>query len=250
MNKNLIICEKPNSATSEFFKSLRTNIQFALKPTQKTIFITSPSAGDGKSFVCSNLAITFTQMGKKVLIIDLDLRRRTQHKAFDIANTTGMSILLNDDNFKDEINLDDALIKFTKDTCVENLFLITSGPIPNNPSEILMNGNLEKLITHLEKIYDYIFIDVPPVNVVTDTSIIARYVESAVLVASVGKTQIRSLKDAKKTLDKSQVNILGVVANRVPINKRIYKNSGYKYEYEYTSNLPIDSSKKQKLNCG
>lgn len=244
MNSNLITFEEPNSITSELFKSLRTNVQFALKPEQKTILITSASTGDGKSFVCSNLATTFTQIGKKVIILDLDLRKRTQHKVFDIANATGMSILLNDDNFKEDLNLDNILVKFIKETSVKNLFLITAGPIPHNPSEILMNGNLKKLIEHLEEIYDYVFIDAPPVNVVTDTSIISKYVESVILVVSVGKTQVRALKDAKKTLAKSKINLLGVVANRVPIHKRSYKNSGY--EYEYTNNLPIDSNKKIK----
>jgi len=242
MNNNLITFEEMNSVTSELFKSLRTNIQFALTEGQKVILVTSAASGDGKSFVCSNLATTFTQIGKKVLILDLDLRKRTQHKIFDISNTTGMSILLNDDNFKKD--LDTLLTKFVKETIVKNLFVITAGPIPHNPSELLMNGNLEKLLSHLKTHFDYIFVDVPPVNVVTDTAIISRYVDGVILVASVGKTHVRVLKDAKKTLEKSNVNILGVVANRVPIHKRSYKYKGY--EYEYSNNLSLDTKKSRR----
>lgn len=241
MNNNLITFEDSNSVTGELFKTLRTNLQFALTPEQKVILVTSSASGDGKSFVCSNLATTFTQIGKKVIILDLDLRKRTQHKIFDLSNTTGMSILLNDDNYRDNVNLDDILMKFIKSTSVKNLFLIPAGPIPHNPSELLMNGNLTKLLDHLKGFFDYIFIDAPPVNVVTDTSIISRYVDGVILVASVGKTRIKVLKEAKRTLVKNKVNILGVVANRVPIHKRSYKYKGY--EYEYSSHLPTGNKK-------
>jgi len=248
MNNNLITFEESNSITSELFKSLRTNVQFALKPGQKTILITSASSGDGKSFVSSNLATTFTQIGKKVIILDLDLRKRTQHKIFDVPNTTGMSILLNDDNFAKDVDLDNILVKFVKETSIKNLFLIPAGPIPHNPSEMLMNGNLKKIIAHLETIYDYVFLDAPPVNVVTDTAIIARYIENVILVASVGRTQVRALKNAQKTLIKCKSNLLGVVANRVPIHKRSYRNNGY--QYEYTNSLPVEikKPKKEKIN--
>jgi len=244
MNQNLITFEESNSVTSELFKSLRTNVQFALKPEDKTILVTSASSGDGKSFVCSNLATTFTQIGKKVIILDLDLRKRTQHKIFDVANTTGMSILLNDDNFSKGVDLDSILVKFVRETSIKNLYLIPAGPIPHNPAEIIMNGNLKKIIKHLETIYDYVFIDAPPINVVTDTAIIARYIDNVILVASVGRTQVRALKNAQKTLIKSNVNLLGVVANRVPIHKRSYKNNGY--QYEYTNNLPTELKKPKK----
>ncbi|MDD2375998.1 MAG: CpsD/CapB family tyrosine-protein kinase [Clostridia bacterium] len=244
MNNNLITLEETNSVSSELFKSLRTNIQFALSPEQKTILITSAASGDGKSFVCSNLATTFTQIGKKVLIIDLDLRKRTQHKIFDISNTTGMSILLNDDNFKEGLDLDTILLKFIKTTIVKDLFVITAGPIPHNPSELLMNRNLEKLLSNFKTKFDYIFIDAPPVNIVTDTAIISRYVDGVILVASVGKTHVGILKDAKKTLEKCKANILGVVANRVPIHKRSYKYKGY--EYEYNHSLTVDSKRNKR----
>jgi len=244
MNNNLITFEESNSVTSELFKSLRTNVQFALKPEDKTILVTSASSGDGKSFVCSNLATTFTQIGKKVIILDLDLRKRTQHKIFDVANSTGMSILLNDDNFTAGVELDSILVKFVKETLIKNLYLIPAGPIPHNPAEIIMNGNLKKIIEHLETIYDYVFIDAPPINVVTDTAIIARYIDNVILVASVGRTQVRALKNAQKTLIKSKANLLGVVANRVPIHKRSYKNNGY--QYEYTNNLPTEIKKPKK----
>jgi capsular exopolysaccharide synthesis family protein len=243
MNNNLITFEASNSVTSELFKSLRTNLLFALKPEEKCILITSSGAGDGKSFVSSNLATTFTQIGKKVLILDLDLRKRTQHKIFDITNSTGMSMLLNDDNFKENIDLEDLLKKFVKITNIKDLFLITAGPIPHNPSEILLNGNLRILIEYLKGVYDYIFIDAPPVNVVTDTSIICKYVDGVILVASVNKTKIRVLQEAKKTLKKNNVNLIGVVANRVPIYKRSYKYKGYEYEY----NSGLTSANKRKL---
>jgi len=243
MENNLITFEKPNSVTSELFKSLRTNVEFALKPGKKSIILTSACAGDGKSFVCSNLATAFTQLGKKVLIVDLDLRKRTQHKIFNISNTTGISILLNNDNFEENIDLNDVLLKFIKKTLVDNLYLITAGPIPHNPSEILMNGNLEKLIKHLETMFDYIFIDVPPINVVTDTAIISRYVKNVILVTSIGKTKVKLLKSAVKTLKRNKSNILGVVANRVQINKRSNRNSGYGYDYEYTSMVSANNSK-------
>ena len=240
MNKNLITINNPTSITSEFFKTLRTNIEFGVEENQNIIMITSSEPGDGKSFVSSNLAASFAQMGKKVLLVDLDLRKGQQHKIFKLKNGKGMANLLNRD-VKNDDDLYEELIKTIQVTSIDDLFVIPSGTIINNPSELLMNGKLPKFLDYFRDKFDYVFVDAPPLTLVTDSAIIARYVDASVLVVSMNKTNAKALNEAVGILKKANIDILGIVANNVKLNTRTYKYK--KYEYA-ESNKALDKIKK------
>ena len=228
MNKKLITVSNSTSITSELFKTLRTNIEFGTKENQNIIMITSSEPGDGKSFVSSNISASFAQMGKKVLLIDLDLRKGQQHKIFNIKNGKGMANLLNSEiNNEDEMY--EELIKTIQESRVDNLFVITSGVILNNPSELLMNGKLANFLEYVRDKFDYIFVDVPPLTIVTDPAIIARYVDASILVVSMDKTHSKALKEASQILDKTNTDIIGVVANSVKLSTSKYKYKKYEY---------------------
>ena len=213
-----------NSNSFEFFKAIRTNVGFILEKEDNVVMFSSSAKGDGKSFIVSNLAASFTELGKKVLVIDTDLRRGVQHKNFEIVNTSGLSDLLENQDMKN-------IVKYIKKTSIKNLYLIPRGKLVNNVPELLMNGTLNEVIEALKKQFDYIFVDVPPVNVVTDVTILSKYISNVILVASVGKTKIKALEESKKVLLRNKCNILGVIANRVPIHKHSYKYKGYEYDY-------------------
>ena len=242
MHNKLVTAHDSTSVTSELFKTLRTNIEFGTSETQNVIMITSSEPGDGKSFVSSNLSVSFAQMGKKVLLIDLDLRKGQQHKIFGIKNIKGMANLLNL-RIDDEEILIEKLVKTIQTTKVPGLSIITSGAILHNPSELLMNGRLAIFLEYFRDKYDYIFVDVPPLNIVTDPAIIARYVDSTVLVVSVDKTHSKALKESVQILEKANIDIIGVVANNVEMNHRDYK---YK-KYQYSETRKINSKNKKKL---
>ena len=227
----LVTYSNSDSIISELFKTLRTNIEFGTKKTHNTIMITSAEVGDGKSFVASNLAVTFAQIGKKILVIDLDLRKGQVDKIFKLYNTDGMSDLIKA-QLRDSKIMEKELEKVLRKTEVENLFAITAGTRVNNPAELIMNGNLSLFLNYLRERFDYIFIDVPPIGSVTDPAIIARYVDNAIMVVSMDKTNSKSLKECSKILKKSNVNILGVVVNRVNIKSRNYKYTKYEYKEE------------------
>ena len=233
MNKNLVTVNNPTSVAAELFKTLRTNVEFGIKENQNIIMITSGEPSDGKSFVSSNLSASFALMGKKVLLIDLDLRKGQQHKIFNVKNSKGMSNLLNSD-IDNEDKMYEELLATIQLTLVDNLFIITSGSILNNPSELLMNGKLLCFLEYFKDKFDYIFIDVPPLTIVTDPAIIARYVDASILVTSMDKTNSKILKEANNILDKTGTEIIGVVVNNVKLNKGSYKYK--KYEYTDESN--------------
>ena len=226
---SLVTYKNSNSIISELFKTLRTNIEFGIKKTKNTIMITSAEAGDGKSFVLSNLAVTFAQIGKKVLVIDLDLRKGQVHRIFKLYNTKGMSNLLLSD-FKNPKILEAELDEALQTTEVENLYAITIGTRVSNPAELITKGKIEIILDYLKERFDYIFIDVPPIGVVTDPAIVARYVDNAIMVVSLNKTNAKALKEATKTLKGTRINILGIVANRVKINARSYRYKRYEYK--------------------
>lgn len=208
----------------EFFKAIRTNVGFILNETDNVVMFSSSAKGDGKSFIVSNLASSFTELGKKVLVIDTDLRRGVQHKNFETTNTNGLTELLEKKDIEN-------VTKYIKETSNKNLYLIPRGKLVDNVPELLMNGTLKEVLDLLKKQFDYVFVDVPPVNIVTDVTILSRYVPNVILIASIGKSKIKLLEETKKVLLRNKCNILGVIANRVPIHKQSYKYKGYEYEY-------------------
>ena len=208
----------------EAYKALRTNIIFSLPTDEcKKIAITSSLAGEGKSTNCLNLAISFAQMGTKTLIIDSDLRRPNVAKLLDEKASPGLSnVLVGLSSLKDAIN----------HTKYENLDAIFAGDIPPNPTELLISNKMSEILDALSADYDYIFIDCPPVNVVTDASIISKYVSGMILVVRQGETAKDEVLDAKKQLDLAGAKLIGTILNDASeVNARYgyHKKKYYKY---------------------
>ena len=198
----------PKAAVSESIKSLRTNLQFAsVDKGFQTILITSSTPGEGKSFVASNLAASFAQTGKKVLLVDCDLRKGRTHKIFSVPNTLGLSLLLTEatDRYK----------KYVQKTNIENLSVITRGAFPPNPSELLASKKNQDLIEELKKHFDIIIFDGAPCNSVTDSVVMATLVDEVLVVARDGRTPRSALESTKEALTKINAPVAGLVLNAV-----------------------------------
>lgn len=204
----LVVARAPKSIVSENIKSLRTNLQFtAVDRNLKTILVTSTNASEGKSFVSSNLAVSFAQAGKKVLIIDCDLRKGRLHRMFKMFNNAGLSNLLAD-NIKN-------MASYIHNTTVEKLDIITCGTYPPNPSELLSSQRNKKVLASLRNHYDIIILDGAPVGGLADSVILANLVDEVLIVTNDGTTTRSELAATKEALQKVDANIAGVVFNNV-----------------------------------
>lgn len=215
---------------TEAFKALRTNLMFSLSTKGRKAFaVTSAVQHEGKSTMTANLALTFAQMQARVLLIDADLRKPVQQKLFKLKNKDGLSTLLAGlSSFKEVVNED----------IIPGLDVVTSGPIPPNPSEMLGSDNMKRLIEELSGYYDYVIIDTPPVNVVTDALTLSDSIAGMVLVAMSGVTNTESYKQAVEAIEFAKSNVLGAVITKVPINSgkgkyKRYGYGGYGYSYSY-----------------
>ena len=214
--------KKDNSSlVKESYKTIRTNLLYALAGAEKKVIaISSPTPSEGKSTTSSNLAVTIAQTGNTVLLIDADLRKPTLHKLFRVTNDDGLSKVLSKQS-----QLADVIKKDVK----PNLSLITSGPIPPNPSELLSMPIYEQTIEELSSQYDYVIIDTPPVNIVSDCQLIVRAVQGIVFVVRYKVSQYKELELAAENIRNIDGNILGVVINDVkerkgPLSRRYYRN--------------------------
>ena len=216
----LITRHHPKSPISEAFRSLRTSLHF-LSPNReyRTLLLTSAGPSEGKSTVLSNLAVTLAQSGKRVVIVDADLRRPVQHKVFGLENGTGLTNHLVGENPLDEV---------IQESGVENLWIITSGPIPPNPSELLEAPRMRSLIQELRDGYDLVLLDSPPVLPITDAAVMASQVDGVLLVIRSGQTRVELAKEAKETIEKSRGKIIGTILNQVR-----YEGDDYRYYYYY-----------------
>lgn len=220
----LISVSEPQNPVVEQFRTIRTNIDFAsvTKGDIKTILISSAMPSEGKSTVNANLAVVYAQQGKKVLLIDADLRRPTVAATFgDKRNILGLTSYLSDN--KKEI------ADVIQSTGIQNLDIITSGPIPPNPSELLGSGRMTKLIDLLKSVYDLVIFDVPPFLLVTDAQVLMSKVDGVAIVVNGGNTTKDALKRTHQILELSEVPILGFVYNDQ--NDRHKGPYGYGYWY-------------------
>lgn len=236
MSTDLIINVNPKSIFSEAIKTIRTNLAFSMIDKEmKTILLTSPQSGDGKSFITANLAVAYAQEDKKVLVVDCDLRKGRQHEIFEVMNVTsgGYSNLIL--NYKDDLKLD----KYIVSTSNKNIDLLPTGPTPPNPVELLASESNQKLMKELRKYYDVILLDCPPVLGLSDTMIMTKYSDANLIVVSSRKTKVESLDKAKKVFEQAKANITGVIINRASVKD----NSYYSY---YSNEYYGDSSKKSK----
>lgn len=218
----LVTVIEPKNVISEQFRTLKTNIEFAgaSLETLQVIMFTSAEISDGKTTVSTNTAVTWAQAGKSVLYVDADMRRSTAQSTFRLANGHGLStVLASAEQPKDVV----------QKTFVENLEVLTAGPTPPNPAELLNSKRMASLIEWMRNNYDIVVLDVPPVMEVSDAQVLLPLIDGVVLVTMVNKTMKVSLKRTVEVLELGNTKILGIV-ERVKDNKG---GAGYGYGYGY-----------------
>ena len=250
-----IIDSKMDFNVIENYKSIRSNIIFAFSTlNRKVLAVSSANPGEGKSTTASNIALAFSQTGGKILLIDGDMRKPVQHKIFNLGNKKGLSTAIGHMN-----SVEESINKGVN----EQLDVMTSGPIPPNPSEMLASQQFVDMIKELESQYDYIIIDTPPVNVVSDTFVMNKVISGLILVVEYAKTTFYELQDAIKRADLSEINLIGFVLNNISRKgsghyysyKYKYKYKNYEYGYGYRSdteeklsNVSIVPAKEEKIS--
>lgn len=216
---SLIMLDHPHSTDAEAFRVLRTNLLFASVDHQLgTLLVTSPTPAEGKSFSSSNLAVAFAQTGKRVILVDADLRKPTVHRIFGLVNNVGVTSALVSDA--------DAIAGALQDTSIPELRVMTSGPLPPNPSELLSSHRMQELLTRLEEHCDLVIIDSPPVLVVSDTAVLASRTDGVLLVFASDKLRRDLARNTIAALRQVNALILGAVLNRVTGSEH-----GYYYSY-------------------
>ena len=208
----------PNSNIMESYKMLQTNIGFChVEKALKALLITSSIATEGKSTTTANLAIAFAQSDKKVIILDLDLRKPVIHKIFELSSSLGLTSVITG-----KATLEETI----KPTYQKNLYVLPRGIYPINPTEVLRSQALKDIIETLKSSFDLVVIDSPPSLALADSAIISNYVDGTLLIVSANKVDYRSVEASIKNLKMANANILGVVMNNV-------KSSGVRYKYYY-----------------
>lgn len=227
MKKELVTELDPKSPISEVFRTLRTNIQFmATKGKLKSILITSTLPGEGKSWVASNLAVTFAQAGKKVVLIDADMRKGRVYSIFGVSPRPGLSNYLSGVNW-DEKEASNDLADYIQETEIENLYVISAGNVPPNPSELLISEQMTDLMEKLKSLCDIIIFDGTPSQLVTDSLILTRIVDSTVIVTASKETKKEDLKRVIKNIKNVGGKIAGIIVNKVPVDAKKYEQSYY-----------------------
>ena len=226
MKKELVTQQDPKSPISEIFRTLRTNIQFMnTKGKLKSILITSTLPGEGKSWVASNLAVTFAQAGKKVILIDADMRKGRIYSIFGVSPRPGLSNYLSGVYENEDASND--LADYIQETDIENLYAISAGNVPPNPSELLITDQMVDLKAKLEELCDIIIFDGTPSQLVTDSLILARIVDSTVIVTASKLTKKEDLKRVINNIKNVGGKIAGVVVNKLEIDSKKYEQSYY-----------------------
>lgn len=202
---NLIANEYPTSSIAEQFRTVMTNISFTnVNKDIHSIMIASSEPSEGKSTVSANLAITYAKQGRNVVLIDADLRKPTVHKSFGVSNRTGLSSVLSKNS-----TIEDSV----KYTSIPGLSVITSGPVPPNPAVLIGNGIINQILDKYSKPNDLVIFDVPPVNSITDASIIAAKADATIMVLPQGIAEKKEAKQAISQLRKVDANIIGAIMN-------------------------------------
>jgi non-specific protein-tyrosine kinase len=211
----------PRSGVTEAYRKIRTSIEFAsVDAPTTTLLVTSANPGDGKTVTAANLAVVFAQAGRRVLLVDADLRKPGIHRIFDLPNAHGLTTLLR----SDDVSLD-AIAHVTEQ---ENLRIITTGPLPPNPAELLGSQRMRRIVDRLLSGEDLVIFDSAPVRAVADAAVLSSFVNGVVLVVDAGHSRRDAVRQARETLATAGANVLGVVVNRVRAADR---QSDYDYGY-------------------
>lgn len=215
--RKLITKYDPKSPVSEQYRTIRTNILYSsIDEEIRSLMVTSAGPGEGKSTTTANLAIVFAQQGKRVLLVDADLRKPTVHYTFQLTNAIGLTSILTKE-------LD--LLEAVNNTDDENLYVLSSGPIPPNPSELLGSKAMKRFFSRAMDEFDLIIFDTPPVLAVTDAQILGNICQGSLLVVGSGKTEREALTKTKELLMATNCKLFGTVLN----NKKIDKKGNYYY---------------------
>ena len=213
MKDELIVFSKPKSNISEDIRTIRTNLKFTANDDAKVLLVTSSVPGEGKSSISSNLAAAFAQTGEKVLLVDADLRLGRVHKIFNQSAAKGFSNMLISGTSED-------LPEYIKKTTIPNLYIVSRGTVPPNPSELLNSSSCKKLVNIFRENFDRVIFDGVPVNGLPDSLVLANLVDRVIIVTTIGYTSIDELNQTKKALEQIDANIAGVVVNKAPTTKR------------------------------
>lgn len=214
---SLITIADKSSPIAEQYRTIRTNIQFASADRKiQTIVVTSSGPSEGKSTTAANIAVVFANSGQRVLLVDADMRKPTIHKTFGLTNEVGLSKVLSSNN---------SVLEMSRPSIVDNLSILTSGPKPPNPSELLGSTRMNQVIEEARHLYDVIIFDMPPVVTVTDAQIMASKADGTLLVVRENVTRKDALTKAKDLLAMVQAKVLGVVYN----GAQNLKDQGYYY---------------------
>jgi capsular exopolysaccharide synthesis family protein len=218
----LIAASTRRTAAAEAYKVLRTNVQFSTvdQPAQ-VMLVSSANPGEGKTTTAANLAIAIAQTGQRVVVVDADLRRPSLHRVFKLPNQNGLTNAL--------LSREQALDAFLQATSFEHVSVMTSGPLPPNPSELLSSRRLDTVVEALRKQADVVIFDSPPALAVADASILAAKVDGAIVVVDAGRTRAQALQRAQEALGRSKTRLLGAVLNKLTERGRGY----YYYTYSY-----------------
>jgi capsular exopolysaccharide synthesis family protein len=216
--RKLVTFFDPKSPISEQYRTIRTNIEFsAIDEEMQTIMVTSSGPAEGKSTTAANLAVVFAQQEKQVLLVDADLRKPTVHYTFNLTNTFGLTSVLSKQM---------QLIEAVNESEIENLGILTSGPIPPNPAELLGSKAMEQFLAEARQHFDVIIFDTPPMLAVTDAQVLANKCDGSILVFYSGKTEMEEAAKAKELLTSAKSKLLGAV-----LNHKKLQSSDYYYYY-------------------
>jgi len=222
--KSIITNLSARSPFAEAFRTLRTNINFSgVDNPLRAILITSAGPGEGKTTVTCNLGVVMAQSNKRVLIVGCDLRRPTLHKIFNVHEHTGVTNVLINDTDPAEL---------AQETEVPGLYVLAGGPIPPNPSELVGSQRMKSLISRALEKFDYVLLDSPPINLVTDPIILSILVDGVIMVIKSSFTHYDAAREARAKLEKAGANIIGVVLNNISIS-----SGDYYYHYYYTQEV-------------
>jgi capsular exopolysaccharide synthesis family protein len=215
-----LIRDNPSSPIAEAYRKIATNIEFSNIDNEiKTVMMTSAKQDEGKTTTICNLAMVMTELKKKILLIDLDLRKPAVHKTYKLSNKKGLTdMLMNKDNYKLYLQ-----------NVYHGLDVLTSGIIPANPAEIINSKALKELLKEVSHDYDYIFLDAPPVMLISDPITISTYSDAVILTIKHGNTEKDLAKRAVESLKQVNANIIGIVLNNIPVSKQ----SNYYYYESY-----------------
>lgn len=212
----------PRSPAAEAFRTLRTSLHYTVnRENCKAVLVTSVNPGDGKTIVTINLGASLAQAGERVLVIDGDIRKPRCHRAFAVKNRLGLTNVL-----VESVELSAAV----QESGTQGLWVLTSGPIPPNPAELLESKAMADVLQTARNQFDHVLLDSPPAGALADATILASKVDGIILVVTAGETRVDHAREVKESLERAKGKILGVVLNKVRYSVKDYRYRYYYYE--------------------